>query len=136
MINTQISFKANFKIAAVDYFTEEEWKQATKRAPGKTQHVLDFIYYMNSEQAKQILNRLPKEDTVELHILDEEKGNVKIKPFFFYRSEDMESNTRRKMERLGLDGTWVEARDLKPRFRTWAEKLNYFLQTEKKNNLF
>ena len=130
--NSNISFKANFKLAGAEYFTEEEWNEALNRAPGKTQHILDFIYYMNSEQAKQILNRLPKEDTIELHILEEEKGKVKIKPFLFYRSEDMESKTRRKMEEIGIDGTWVEARNLKPRFRTWSEKINYFLQTEKK----
>ncbi|MBQ8886351.1 MAG: hypothetical protein IJY61_01440 [Candidatus Gastranaerophilales bacterium] len=133
MINTNISFKANFKIAGAEYYSIEEWQEATKRAPAKTQYLLDFIYYMNSEQAKQVLNRLPKEDTIELHILEEDKGNVKIKPYFFYRSKDMQSKTREKMEERGIEGTWVEARNLKSRFRTWSEQINYFLQIENMN---
>ena len=131
--NSNVSFKASFKIADVEYYTMDEWKEATKRAPAKTQHLLDFIYYMNSEQAKQILNRLPKEDTVELHILDEDKGNVKIKPYLFYRSADMQSETRAKLEKHNFEGTWVEAKNLKSRFRAWSEQINYFLQTENKN---
>ncbi len=130
--NPNISFKATFKIAGAEYYTKEEWQEATKRAPAKTQHLLDFIYYMNSDQAKQILSRLPKEDTVELHILDDDKGNVKIKPYLFYRSSDMQSVTRAKMEQLKLEGTWAEAKNLKSRFRTWSEQINYFLQTENK----
>lgn len=131
--NSNVSFKASFKIAGAEYYTMDEWKEATKRAPAKTQHLLDFIYYMNSEQAKQILNRLPKEDTVELHILDEDKGNVKIKPYLFYHSADMQSETRAKLEKHNLEGTWVEAKNLKSRFRAWSEQINYFLQTENKN---
>ena len=134
MVNTNISFKAKFKIAGAEYYTQEEWKEALKRAPAKTQDLLDFIYYMNSEQAKLFLNRLPKEDTVELHILEEEKGTVKIKPYFFYRSADMESETRGKLEKQNLDGTWVDTKYLKSRFRSWTEQINYFLQTENKKN--
>ena len=132
MVNTNISFKANFKIAGAEYYSIEEWEEATKRAPAKTQYLLDFIYYMNSEQAKLFLNRLPKEDTVELHILDEENGNIKIKPYLFYRSANMQSKKREKMEEQGLEGTWAEAKYLKSRFRTWSEQINYFLQTENK----
>ena len=84
---------------------------------------------MKSEQSKQILNRFPKEDTIELHILDEENDTVKIKPYLFYRSVNMDDKRKEGLEKAGLEGTRVDAKYLKSRFRVWANKLDYFFQT-------
>ena len=122
-----ISFKAKFALSNVQGYNQEEWKQALKESPKKTQSILDFIAFMNTEEAKDILNKLPKEDTVELHILDEDDKGIIIKPYFFYRSSDMESKTREKMERKNLDGTWSEPSRLEINFKSWTKKLINFL---------
>lgn len=130
---SDISFKAKFKVADAEYYTKEEWNAALKRAPKKTQQVLDFLFYMNSEQAKQVLNRLPKEDTVELYILKDTEKNVSIQPYLYYHSESLPIELQKRIEEKGLNTTTCHPIHLKSRFRTWAEQLNYFIQSSNSN---
>ena len=127
MVNTNISFKAKFALSNVQGYSQEEWTQAIRKSPKKTQSILDFIAFMNTNEAKDILNKLPKEDTVELHILEEEDDRIEIKPYLFYRSADMESETRGEMERKNLDGTWAEPSRLETKFKVWTKRLINFL---------
>ena len=124
-----ISFKASFKVADSNYFSKEEWDEATLRAPIKTQQVLDFIFYMNSEQAKQILNRLPKEDTVEFYILKDTKNSVKIDPYLYYRSKSLPEKVQKEMETKRLNITSCHPKYLKSRFRLWVDQIDYFIQS-------
>ena len=131
---SNLSFKANFKVADADYFSKEEWDEATLRAPMKTQQVLDFLFYMNSEQAKLFLNRLPKEDTVELYILKDTEDSVKIEPYLHYHSSTLPIEIQQEMQKKRLDTTSCHPKYLKSRFRLWVEQINYFIQSSMKNN--
>ena len=125
--NTNVSFKAKFALSNVAGYSYDEWKTALKESPKKTQSVVDFIAYMNTDEAKDILNKLPKEDTVELHIIDEDEEGIKIKPYLFYRSKDMMSETRDEMERKHLEGTWANPSQLERKFKSWSNKIINFL---------
>lgn len=129
-----ITFKANFKVAGAEYFSKEEWDDATLRAPTKTQQVLDFLFYMNSEQAKQILKSLPEEDTVELYILKDTEDIVKIEPYLYYSSNSIPKNIQNEMQMKGLDITSCHPKYLKSRFRLWAKQIDYFIQSSMKKN--
>lgn len=130
---SNLSFKAKFKVADAEYYTKEEWNAALKRAPKKTQQVLDFLFYMNSEQAKLFLNRLPKEDTVELYILKDTGDSVKIEPYLHYSSTSISTYQQEEMQKRGLDTTSCHPKYLKSRFRLWVEQINYFLQSSSTN---
>ena len=129
--NSNVSFKASFRFAEQTdcSFTQEQLKNVLTKPASTGKDILDFMAYIYSDEGRAQLDKLPKEDTVELMLFEEtEKGKVFVDPYFYYYSDTMPNSQRINFETMRLEGKPSQTNNLKETFISWTDKIAEFLK--------
>ena len=129
--NPNVSFKASFQISEQtdSSFSYNALKKALTKPASAGKELLDFMAYIYSDEGKAQLNKLPKEDTVELLLFEEDYGDkAMLYPYFYYASESMPLDKRVDFEYKHLDGHYSKPQDLKEIFIEWSNNIINFLK--------
>ena len=129
--NINVSFKASFQISEQtdSSFTYKALKKALTKPASAGKELLDFMAYIYSDEGKAQLNKLPKEDTVELLLFEEDYGDeAMLFPYFYYASESMPLGKRVEFECKHLSGHYSKTKDLKEIFIEWTDAIANFIK--------
>lgn len=124
------SFKAQFQISEQNdmSFSYKALKKALTKPTQGGKDLLDFMAYIYSDEGKAQLNKLPKEDTVELSLFEEDYDDeAMLYPYFYYASESMPLDKRVEFECQHLSGHYSKTKDLKEIFIEWTENIIDFI---------
>ena len=132
-VNNSPSFKAQFKISEQtdQSFTYEALKKALTKPAQGGKDLLDFMAYIYSDEGKAQLNKLPKEDTVELLLFEEHEKNedkAVLKPYLYYDSKSMPLSQRVDFECQGMSGLYSNPCCLQRQFIIWSDNIVKFLK--------
>ncbi|MBQ8886352.1 MAG: hypothetical protein IJY61_01445 [Candidatus Gastranaerophilales bacterium] len=129
-VNNSPSFKAQFKISEQTdmSFSYKALKKALTKPAQGGKDLLDFMAYIYSDEGKAQLNKLPKEDTVELLLFEEDYDDeAMLYPYFYYASESMPLDKRVDFECQHLEGHYSKTKDLKEIFIEWTNNIVDYL---------
>ena len=128
--NNNVSFKASFQISEQtdNSFTYNALKKALTKPASSGKELLDFMAYIYSDEGKAQLNKLPKEDTVELLLFEDDEDKAVLKPYFYYASESMPLDKRVEFECKHLAGRYSKTKDLKEIFIEWTNTIADFIK--------
>ena len=128
--NANISFKAKFQISEQtdSSFSYDELKKALTKPASAGKELLDFMAYIYSDEGKAQLNKLPKEDTVELLLFEDDGKKAVLKPYFYYDSESMPLSQRVDFECRHMSGIYSNPCCLKKQFILWTDSIVNFLK--------
>ncbi len=128
-----ISFKAKFQISDQrDFsFSYPEMKKSLSDSKDKGQDLLDFIAFIHSDEGKARLDKLPKEDTIELLLFDRNlNGEAVYDPYFYHCGESLPLEKTLEYEYKGLCGKSARKGTLKDNFIQWTDSIIDFLKND------
>ena len=130
-----VSFKAQF-VVKVDptkcsYPTEDKFVRAIDNAPIKTNNLLKFFGFLQSEEGGEILSKLPKDDVIRLETpfyVDACSGRVSVQPYLIYEPSGVTEAEKNKiyfsLPEFRAQGTFMDAsRKIAPQFKKWVNDL-------------
>ena len=130
-----VSFKAKFVInidpIKCSYPTEDKFEKAVDNAPKKTNNLLKFFGFLQSEEGGAVLRKLPKDDVIRLETpfyVDDVSGRVSVQPYLIYEpsglTEEQNNKLAFSLPEFKAQGTFMDAsRKIAPQFKKWVNEL-------------
>ncbi len=129
------SFKARFVMEieprTYNYPSVDKYEKSIDLSPQKTNNVLKFLGFLQSEEGAKILDKLPKDDVIRMEspfYVNEETGNVTVEPFLIYEpahlTEKEQTDLAFALPNFRAEGTFINpSRKLAPQFKTWVNDI-------------